>query len=328
VPAAEPVEEFSPAEEADGEVVWLDQSAPPAPSPSLAPGKRPEDFAEEEIAASRPGGSTPARPAPQPVRKPRPKPNRDDSPVEVRVRLTERIARHRNALLLTAVPLVVLATVAVRLWRSRLADLPRVAELGRVEGLKALDEGDFARAHQILAEARRAVDRLGGAYDGAEAIRQGAAEAEVIARRAPDSLEEMLDQAGRSDPKEWAKTFATYYLGRTIIVIDAAVIDTPDSQGRGSYELDYRVVPSGEGGRPRTLGRLDFKGFRLFETTRPRRRQLMTFGASLASFRFDLDRGEWLVGLEPESGVLMTHAKALEALGGPPAGEEQGEAAP
>ena len=77
--------------------------------------------------------------------------------------------RPLNVLFLGVAALVVL-TVGYRLWRSRYQDLPRIAELGRTEGLTALDEGRFDEAHQLLSAARRAVQSLGGAFEGAEVV--------------------------------------------------------------------------------------------------------------------------------------------------------------
>ena len=144
---------------------------------------------------------------------------------------------------------------------------------------------------------------------------------DTVARLGGDEfliLCENLDEAARADPKEWPKSFDILYKGRSIIV-DAHVVGQPDGLGGGHYELDYRIVLDGEGGQPRSLGKLDLHGFRLFEITKPRIGDRVTFGARLASFEFDLNGGQWLVGLEPESGVIITHMKALEALGWPSA---------
>jgi hypothetical protein len=219
-----------------------------------------------------------------------------------------------------------MATVAFRIWRSRLQDLPRIAELGRVEGLAALDEGKFDRANQLLSAAKRAVARLGDEFQGASAIRQGADEAAIIVKLAPSSLEAMLDEAAPADANEWSDRFATLYKGRSIIV-DAHVTAVPDGRGAGRYELDYRIFRGGDGGRPQSLGRIDTTGFRLFETISPKIGDRVTFGARLASFQFDMSHEEWLVGLEPE-GVLMTHTKALEALGWPSADDRGQEGEP
>jgi hypothetical protein len=219
------------------------------------------------------------------------------------------------------------STVLYRSWRARLADLPRVAELGLVEGLPALDDGRFDRANQLLSDAKRAVASLGDAFKGASDIRQGADEAAIIVKLVPNSLEAVLDEAAQADPKEWAERFATYYQGRSII-IDTFVTAVPDGRGNGRYELEYRIFREGEGGKPQSVGRIDTTGFRHLELLKPRVGDHMIFGARLASFRFDVDREQWLVAFEPESGVTMTHFKALEALGWPRANELAGEETP
>jgi hypothetical protein len=211
---------------------------------------------------------------------------------------------------------LVVATVGYRLWRSRYQELPRLAELGRVEGLKALDEGRFDKAHQLLSAARRAVASLGGAVEGAEEIIHGADEVAILTNLSPQSLEAILAEAGRTETQEWSWRFATYYKGRSV-VIDAEISAVPGPSGEGRYELDYRVLQEGEGTRPVRVGRIDTTGFRLFELAQPKVGDRVRFGARLASFTFDASSDEWLVGLEPDSGVYMTHPHALEALGWP-----------
>ncbi len=213
--------------------------------------------------------------------------------------------------------LVVVGTVGYRVRRARRQDLPRVIELGRTQGLEALDEGRFDTAHQLLSEARRAVDALGGAYEGAAQVRQGADEAAIIAGLCPQPLEALLAEAGRSDPEAWASRFDTLYKGRSILV-DALVIAAPDeASGRPRYELDYRIVQDGEAERPPRVGQVDTSGLRIFELARPKVGARVQFGARLASFAFDKASETWLVGLEPDSGVWITHPRALEALGWP-----------
>jgi hypothetical protein len=214
------------------------------------------------------------------------------------------------------VGLLVVGTVLFRSWRARWQELPRIAELGRSEGLVALDSGQFDRAQVLLSDAKRAVTALGDAYQGASAIRQGADEAAVIVNLCPETLETLLEKASRSD--DWPREFNTLYKGRTVIV-DAHVTSVPDGLGNGRYELDYRILRQGEGGRPGSLGRIDVSNLKLFELIRPNPGNRITFGARLASF--NLVGEEWLVGLEPESGVIMTHGRALQALGWPPPDE-------
>jgi hypothetical protein len=232
------------------------------------------------------------------------------------VPLAERLKTYRNPLIFAAVALVVVLTVGVRTWRARLQELPQIAERGRLEGLAALDAGQFDLAYQLLSEARRAVQTLGGEYQGAAAIVQGADEAEIIAKLCPDRPEDLLDEAVRADPKDWPKRFKSDYLGRTIL-LEARLRAVPDTQGNGRYDLDYRIVRDGEGGEPTSRGRIDLDGFKLFELLKPKPGDRVRFGGKLASMRFDAESRTWLLGLDPNSGVIMTHEKALEALGWP-----------
>ena len=157
---------------------------------------------------------------------------------------------------------------------------------------------------------------MGGAFEGAEEIRQGAREAAIYNNLVPESLESLLAEAGRSDPQEWASTFADLYKGRAII-IDAHITSVPDGSRRPGYGLDYRIFQEGEGGRPMRVGRIDTTGLRIFELSRPKVGDRVQFGARLASFTFDPVTEEWLVGLEPDSGVEMIHKRALRAFGWP-----------
>jgi hypothetical protein len=248
------------------------------------------------------------------------------SAAAVRQRLTAWVRKWRNPLLFLGVVLLIAVTVGFRQWRQYRQDLPRVAALGRVDGLAALDEGEFDKAHQLLSRARHAVDALGGAVEGAAEIRQGAAEAEILVSLVPDRLETILDAAGRSDPKEWPRQFATLYKGRSIVV-DAHIIATPETLGQPRYELDYQVLPDGEG-KPLRVARIDTTGFQLFALAGPKVGDQVTFGARLAAFTYDDQAQEWRIALEPRSGVYLTHPRALEALGWPsfaetPAKEEE-----
>jgi hypothetical protein len=240
--------------------------------------------------------------------------------VATHIRLAAWVQRRRNPLLFLGVVLLIAATVGIRQWRQHRQDLPRIAALGRVEGLAALDEGRFDKANQLLSAARRAVDALGDQVEGAAKIRQGAAEASILISLVPERLESILDEAGRYDPREWPSHFKTFYKGRSII-LDAHVIAVPDASGRGRYELDYQIFPDGEG-RPLRVGRIDTTGLRLFENSRPRLGDHVQFGARLASFAYDDRADEWLVGLDPDSGVFLTHPRALEALGWPVVSEQ------
>lgn len=314
------VEERQDAEMLE-EVEWVDEGGGEGAAVGLRPGPSPEDLAEEEIERGR-RGAVEEKPAGRRAARKRTALKVEES----RVSWVEWWRGRRNPLIFGGVALLVVGTFGFLSWRSRMAELPKIAEAGRVEGLAALDAGKFDKAHQLLSEAKRAVVSLGDAFEGAEAIKQGADEAAIITQLATASLEEILEQASRADPKEWTKEFERLYRGRSVIM-DVHVTGVPNGQGEGAYALDYRVFRAGEGGAPQSMGRVDTTGFRLFELIKPKVGDRLTFGARLGSFQFD-GRDEWLVKFEPESGVIMTHAKALEALGWPPAGENGGEDQP
>jgi hypothetical protein len=228
-------------------------------------------------------------------------------------------------LIFLGVVLIVVATIGLRSWRSHRQELPQIAKTALEQGLPALDEGRFDTAHQLLSAGARAVDALGGAVEGADKIRQGAREAAIYASRVPEPLEAILAEAGRQeDPAAWPSRFATHYKGRSVI-LRAVVTAVPDADGKGGFDLDYRIFQSGEGIRPERIGRIDLTGLKLFEEEKPKLGEEVTFGARLASFALDTSGGvqgeprfdQWLVGLEPESGVFLRHPKALQALGWP-----------
>jgi hypothetical protein len=325
------------AAEAGDEIEWLDEpgeAAPPPPAAApVAPRAWPDpgELAAEEIeservrASARPAAEAAARPAerstpaaarPKPrgtVDEAREVPGAPSRPEEaLGYRLSQWARAQRNVLIFVGVVVLVVATVAYRLHRARMAELPRVAERGWTEGLAALDEGHFDSARQLLSEARDAVDALGDASEHASDIRQGAREVAILTQLCTDPLESLLDEAARSDARDWAQRFDRFYKGRSIIV-DAHVTAVREVQG-GSYGLDYRVFRPGEARQPASTGLIDLQGFALVETLKPRKDDRLLFGARLASFRFDQERDVWLIGLEPESGVTMVHRKALEAI--------------
>lgn len=313
------------------EIEWEeDTPSPPAAEPDQvetvepprAPKGRPRPSDEEPPPPSTKRPASPApnkgrtRPAPQPVRvspRERAAPEIPEAPA---FSLQDWVRRRRNPLIFTGVALLVVGTIGLRQWRSQLQDFPRQAEIGRTEGLQALDEGQWDKAHQLLARAKRAVDALGGKVEGAEDIRHGADEAALYANLISETLEDLLKQADPDDTSAWPREFATYYKGRAVVV-QAEVTAVPGEGQASEYDLDYRILPNGEGdlGRRRDLriGRFDLSRFKLIHDLKPKKGTQLAFGARLASFTFDPERGEWLIGLEPDSGVILLHPKALNA---------------
>jgi hypothetical protein len=198
-----------------------------------------------------------------------------------------------------------------------------VAELGKTEGIPALEQGKFDKAYQLLSAAKEAVDSLGGAVEDADNIRHAADEASIFVDLVPDTLESLLDEAARTTPQAWADRFDNLYKGRAVI-IDARIIATPESAGSNRYEMDYLVFAPGEGsnfrdpagGRPR-YARIDLTGLEAITLAQPQVGHHVVFGARLASFRYDSDAEEWVIGVEPRSGISIKYTKALETLGWP-----------
>jgi hypothetical protein len=211
----------------------------------------------------------------------------------------EWMARHRHLLIFLGVLLLVVGTIAFRIRQRRLQELPMVAEAGRLEGIPALEAGSFDTAHRKLSEAAKAVDALGGAYEGADAIRQAAKEAEIYVSLVPRTLEEIITEAAREDEKVWQDRFKTLYKGRSYL------FDGNVAAGR---------ILARSGLNNNRVGRIDTTGIRILEDSTPSVRESPNvYGARLASCV--LKDGEWVIGLEPDSVVVMTHWKALEAFG-------------
>jgi hypothetical protein len=229
----------------------------------------------------------------------------------------------RHRLIFVLVPLLVVATVGWRYWNSRRQEFPLEAERGRTEGILALDEGNFDRAYQLLSAAKKAVDALGGGVEDADKIRQAADEAALFVDLCNRSLEDLFDEAKRTDSGTWATRFDTLYKGRSIL-IDSQIAAEPEPGGSSAYVLAYRVFPPGEASdfrEPRATSKpyadIDLAGFELFELARPKVGHQVTFGAKLASLRYEGEGDRWVVGLDPKSGVFILHRGALEALGWP-----------
>ncbi len=167
-------------------------------------------------------------------------------------------------------------TIGYRAWRQRWENLPHEAELNYDEGTEALELGEFDAAKRQLGIAARDFERLGIGDERASKSRQLADEAAILADRCSRTLEEIVEEAARfSPPEKWPSRFETIYRGQAVI-IDSEVETEPDHSPFGSYELTYRIFVGRPPGR---RGRIDLKGFKLFEALKPVKSQRVLFGA-------------------------------------------------
>jgi hypothetical protein len=319
---------------ADAEIIWDDppSQTPAKPTTREAPGPSEERTPKAPRQPGPPAAAAKVKaPAHQPTKAAAPKP-RSAAPAQPQPAMATAEPKngpHRPrpvTLALWIVPLLVAATIGWRIWRQKRMEYPLVAERGRVEGIPSLDEGKFDKAHQLLSAAKTAVDSLGGAIDGAEEIRHAALEAAIFVDLCPKTLEEILEEAGRTDPAVWETRFSDLYKHHSLI-IDSRIASVPDPVKAAPYDLEYRIFPVGGAVqfgnsrdiRPERIGLIDLGGFELLDVARPKPGDRVAFGARIASFRYDAGREQWVVGLEPNSGVFIEHTRALETLGWPAA---------
>jgi hypothetical protein len=217
------------------------------------------------------------------------------------ITLREWVVQHRHLLIICAVIVLVAGTVAYRVRQQRREQLPAIIEIGRIEGLPALDRGEFDVARRKLAAAARAVEALGGAYEGSETILQAAREADIFVDLVPRSFEDLVDEAALEDDEHaWQKRFNALYKGRSVLLDDNAA--------------DYRILAS-SGLKGSRVGRIDTTTCRLLAGVKSQPGESEhVYGARLAGLAFDEKEGVWVITLELESGVVMTHWDALKAF--------------
>ena len=128
----------------------------------------------------------------------------------------------------------------------------------------------------------------------------------------------LLEEAATyRDPKEWPSHFAGIYRGRSVI-LDAPIAAVPDPTGparptRSTARSTTAGAPSPKGGPGSTWPGSDSSNW-----LEPKLGEQKPFGARLASMDLDPASNEWVLTFEPDSGVFITHPRALEAIGWPP----------
>lgn len=218
------------------------------------------------------------------------------------------------------VVLVISLTVFFQLRQQHRERLPHVAQLGRTEGLTLLKSGKFDEAKKILGEAAAAYEEMGDRTEVAREIIQASHEAAIFADLAGHPLDEMLDRYAAGGEGE--AEFNALDKNRSII-IESRINKTPDDGG--IYDLDYRIAigPGPDSARP--PGRIDVSGLSLLKNLKPSLGDQVLIGARITGF--ELKDGEWLVKLDPESGVLMTNWDALGTIGWPVSDRPEAQAA-
>ena len=276
------------------------------------------DWVEEVADPGQPVAESSSPPSRRkPARPTRPRPEiPPQAPAELVPRLTwkEWVSAHRNPLLAAGLVLVILGAVWVKRYRQYREELPRIAEIGRTEGFKKLDAGDFFAAKKILAEAAEAVDAMGGRFEGADKIRQGALEAAIFTDLVPRTLEDLVEEAATfRDVGGWSAHFKSMYQGRSII-LETTINAVPDPARPDSHYADAYRILVGRGPNPEAIGRIDYTGFELFELTQPKLGEIKLLGARLQTLEFDIENNLWVLTLEPAGGVFLTHPRALDAI--------------
>jgi hypothetical protein len=180
-------------------------------------------------------------------------------------------------------------------------------------GRQALAVGSFRRARLLLEETQGMNAKAPGVLSAVEQheLRRLSRQADLLARLLPLSLQELLHQGLRiNDDNEWQSLFADYQ-GRSVVFDDWVRRDS-----RGRPELANYTVADGK-----DTARLALEDLSLWQRVplEPPRRVL--FGARLRRMARE-PGGVWVVRFEPESGVLLTDARAAAAICPAPLGAD------
>jgi hypothetical protein len=170
---------------------------------------------------------------------------------------------------------------------------------------RALREGSFHRALELLDTAVRARDRRPDALTSEEnhTLDRLHRQAQLLDRLLSRPLQDLLREAGSiRREEEWQRHFEREYRGRTVIFDDEVGLD-----GGGRPELRFYEVRAGD--ETARVAVSDLTVLSHLPLQPPRR---LLFGGRLASFARDED-GVWVIGFEPDSGVLLTDEDVLAA---------------
>jgi hypothetical protein len=219
-----------------------------------------------------------------------------------------------------------LGAVVVFLWvwphLGRQQDLPKDSASPAREKLKhltgdgqrALAEGSFDLSLEKFTAAVRLRDGQPGLLDPAanRRLNQLYWQSDLLANQLDRPLAKLLEEAESfNEPAGWTARFKHYH-GKSVVFCDEVYLDP---QGRPSLLHDGEVTWKKEGSRVERRARIVLAGLKLLsKMALPHERpaaQRWIFGARLASFTQQGD--EWVIRLEPDSGVLLTDGDAVKA---------------
>jgi hypothetical protein len=168
------------------------------------------------------------------------------------------------------------------------------------QGEALLTEGNFQLAAEEFTAARAMDAEKPNLLNAAEAknltnlLRQAA----LLADLSSESLEELGRQMAGLGDKEAQILFARRFRGRAVVFYSEVRRDAT-----GQCHIDYRI------GNPKHESNLNIGGLTLLQRLPLTDPRLLLFGARLAEMRRKPD-GSWVIGFEPDSGVLITHPGA------------------
>jgi hypothetical protein len=315
------MEEEPPAEP---EVEWIDDEVETAdsavaddreaavkapPEPSKPP---PEIQWEEDATRSRRSG---AKKRPNPVPEPElmgtvSKRVVPQGMIEVAEPLRRRGRKISIGFVVLGVIGIVAGTIGFNWWKNYRESLPLEAERDRQAGMTALQEAQFDEAKRRLSRASNHFELAGIRDERWIDTKDLAAQAAIAADLLGMRLEQLMDEAARLEEAEWAKRFRTLYQGRSVIIQDE--VESPPLRGGQGCLLRTRYL-TGVPPIPARVGRLDLENFKLFDSRDFAKGEKVLFSGRIRSV--DLVGGEWLIRLEPESGVWITRQEILSGLG-------------
>lgn len=176
---------------------------------------------------------------------------------------------------------------------------PKLDEL-RAETIKALDQGRFHTALELIGEARSHAEWDNLPENQRRQIAHAEREAGILADLLEISLQELLQLASETPPREWALLFRRRYQGKAVL-FDAKV----SRNSSGKLVMNVRLWLHA---REVSIEINDLSLFKHLPIDPTRR---IIFGTRLAGIRRQAG-GIRVIYFAPESGVLMTQKLAVE----------------